>query len=199
MTTPTPSTSSIVTTQDDVNRRRDFLKKGGALGLATIALGFMDVKPGWAQTRSASEAGDAHILNVALALEHEAIAAYGVGAKTGLLKGGVLKLALQFRGQHEAHAEALEGAIRSMGAYAVRAKPAKEYAFPVNKLHNPADVLRFAAGLEKAAAMAYLGTVPSFHNRGLSKTAASIMGDETMHWAVLRNALGENPVPIGFI
>lgn len=199
MTRSTPSTPPIILAQDDVNRRRDFLKKSGALGLATIALGFMDVKAGWAQTKSASEAGDAHILNVALALEHEAIAAYGVGAKSGLLKGGVLKLALQFRGQHEAHAEALEGAIRGMGTRAVKAKPVKEYAFPVNKLHNQADVLRFAAGLEKAAAMAYLGTVPGFHNRGLAKTAASIMGDETMHWAVLRNALGENPVPISFI
>jgi rubrerythrin len=159
----------------------------------------MDIKPGWAQTRSTSETGDAQILNVALALEHQAIAAYGVGAKSGLLKGGVLKLALQFRGQHEAHAEALQGAIRGMGARAVKPKSVEEYHFPVNTLHNQADVLRFAASLEKAAAMAYLGTVPEFHNRGLAKTAASIMGDETMHWAVLRDALGKNPVPISFI
>jgi len=42
-----------------------------------------------------------------------------------------------------------------------------------------------------------LGAVPVFGNRDLSKAAASILGDEAMHWAVLRNALGEAPVPSG--
>lgn len=199
MSNETSATPVIASIEETINPRRDFLKKGGAFGLATIALGLVNVQPGWARTVSSSEAGDARILNVALGLEFEAIAAYGVGAKSGLLKGQALKLALQFRGQHRAHAEALQGAIRGMGARAVGPKPVKDYHFPVNTLHNQADVLRFAAGLEKAAAMAYLGTVPEFHNRGLAKTAASIMGDETMHWAVLRDALGENPVPISFI
>lgn len=189
----------LVATAETTQPRRDFLKKGGAFGLAAIALGLVDIKPGWASMSSSSEAGDAQILNVALALEFEAIAAYGVGAKSGLLKGQVLKLALQFRGQHRAHAEALQGAIRGMGGRAVTPKPVADYHFPVSTLHSQADVVRFAAGLEKAAAMAYLGTVPDFHNRGLAKTAASIMGDETMHWAVLRGALGENPVPVTFI
>ena len=35
--------------------------------------------------------------------------------------------------------------------------------------------------------------------RNLIKGAAAILGDETMHWAVLLNALGENPVPAPFI
>ena len=29
--------------------------------------------------------------------------------------------------------------------------------------------------------------------------AASILGDEAMHWAILRNALGEAPVPSAFM
>ncbi len=32
-----------------------------------------------------------------------------------------------------------------------------------------------------------------------SLTAASILGDETMHWSVLLNALVEDPVPAAFI
>lgn len=60
-------------------------------------------------------------------------------------------------------------------------------------------MLRFAADLEKGAASAYLGAVPVFANEDLAKAAASILGDETMHWAILRNALGENPVPAAFI
>ncbi len=36
-------------------------------------------------------------------------------------------------------------------------------------------------------------------SKDLAKYAASILGDEAMHWAILRNALGENPVPAAFI
>ena len=46
---------------------------------------------------------------------------------------------------------------------------------------------------------AYLGAVPIFGNRDLAKAAASILGDEAMHWAILRNALGETPVPSAFV
>jgi hypothetical protein len=53
--------------------------------------------------------------------------------------------------------------------------------------------------LEKGAASAYLSVLPSFHNKELVSAAASILGDETMHWAILLNALGEDPVPAAFI
>jgi hypothetical protein len=46
---------------------------------------------------------------------------------------------------------------------------------------------------------AYLGAVPVFGNRDLAKAAASILGDEAMHWAILRNALGDDPVPAAFV
>ena len=46
---------------------------------------------------------------------------------------------------------------------------------------------------------AYLAAVPAFGNRDLARAAASILGDEAMHWAVLRNVLGEDPVPAAFV
>lgn len=62
------------------------------------------------------------------------------------------------------------------------------------------DVLKFAARLEQGAVSACLGAVPLFGNRDLSKAAASILGDEAMHWAVLRQAIGEIPVvPVAFM
>ena len=51
----------------------------------------------------------------------------------------------------------------------------------------------------KSAVSAYLGAVPAFADRKLSRAAASILGDEAMHWAILRNALGEDPVPVAFV
>jgi hypothetical protein len=43
------------------------------------------------------------------------------------------------------------------------------------------------------------GAVPLFGDRDLAKAAASILGDEAMHSAILRQALGENPVPEPFV
>ena len=77
-------------------------------------------------------------------------------------------------------------------------KPA-DYNFPMETLKTQTDVLRFAADLEQGAASGYLGVVPVLGDRDLAKAVASILGDEAMHWAILRQALGENPVPEPFI
>lgn len=192
--------STVINVTDTaIDSRRRFLKSASGLTLTALALGTITAPAGWAAETSGSESGDVQILNVALGLEHEAIAAYALAAKSGLLTPGVLKVALEFQGQHKAHADVLASTVHKLGGHAVVAKSIKAYHFPVSGLNNQADVLRFAAGLEHAAATAYLGAVPQFHNRALSKAAASIMGDETMHWAILRNALGENPVPMAFI
>lgn len=60
----------------------------------------------------------------------------------------------------------------------IRRLPTQSYHFPVETLKSQADVLRFAATLEKGAVSAYLGAVPLFGNRDLSMAAASILGDE---------------------
>jgi rubrerythrin len=137
------------------------------------------------------------ILNTALAAELEAVAAYTVGAKSGLLQKPVLDLAVTFQGHHKEHADVLAKTIQKLGGKPVAAKA--QYSFPTDQLKNQTDVLRFAAGLEKGAVSAYLGAVPLFAQRELSKAAASILGDEAMHWAVLRQAIGEQPVPSAFV
>jgi hypothetical protein len=53
--------------------------------------------------------------------------------------------------------------------------------------------------LEKGAASAYLGTIPILTDRDLARELASILGDEAMHWAVLRQTLGDAPVPEAFV
>ena len=180
--------------------RRLFLRRGGLFTLgATAALALAVPGRALAMKSNTSEAEDIAILNVALSLEHQAIAAYQVGAESGLLQEAVLDLAVQFQGHHKAHADILAATVGKLGGKPAEAMKAAEYKFPVATLKSQADVLRFAAGLEKGAASAYLGAVPQFANRDLAKAAASILGDETMHWAVLLNALGENPVPAAFI
>lgn len=176
--------------------RRHFLKTSGAL-LSGGAVALLAGAPSLAQAADKHAESDIRILNTALGAELEAIAAYQVGAESGLLQKPVLDLAVTFQGHHKEHADVLAKTVQKLGGKPVAAK--SKYNFPVQNLKSQADVLRFAAGLEQGAVSAYLGAVPLFRNRDLSKAAASILGDEAMHWAVLRNALGEAPVPSAFV
>jgi len=176
--------------------RRAFLGKSGLL-LSGAAVALLAGREALAAKGSQSTAADARILNTALGAELEAIAAYQVGAESGLLQKPVLDLAVTFQGHHKEHAELLAKTIAKLGGKPVSAKA--RYSFPTETLKTQADVLRFAATLEKGAVSAYLGAVPVFGNRDLVKAAASILGDEAMHWAILRNALGEVPVPSAFV
>jgi rubrerythrin len=181
---------------DPVAARRAFLGKSGLLlsGTAVALLSGRDVLA--ANTKGGTES-DVRILNTALAAELEAIAAYQVGAESGLLQKPVLELAVTFQGHHKEHADVLAKTVSKLGGSPVVAKA--KYTFPTEKLKSQADVLRFAASLEKGAVSAYLGAVPVFGDRELAKAAASILGDEAMHWAILRNAVGEAPVPSAFV
>ena len=177
--------------------RRRFLRGTKAAGLSGVAIALMGSSEVIARGLSGDVAADVTILNAALSAEREAVAAYQVGAESGLLSKGVLSIALGFQGHHKEHRDVLVSTIGKLGG-AVKDAPAF-YNFPVEKLKNERDVLMFAAGLEKGAVSAYLGAVPLFNNRDLAAAAASILGDEAMHWAVLRGALGLDPVPAAFM
>src|SRR6185436_19794702 len=71
---------------------------------------------------------DTAILNVALALEHEAINAYALGAQSGLLQKPVLDVAVMFQGHHKAHRDALIATIEKLGGKAVAERKPAEYA-----------------------------------------------------------------------
>ena len=176
--------------------RRQFLRASGAL-LSGGAVAMLVGAPSLARAADKHAESDVRILNTALGAELEAVAAYQVGAESGLLQKPVLDLAVTFQGHHKEHAELLRKTISQLGGKPVEAKA--RYTFPVETLKTQADVLKFAASLEKGAVSAYLGAVPVFGNRDLAKAAASILGDEAMHWAVLRNAVGEAPVPGAFV
>jgi hypothetical protein len=178
--------------------RRRFISQAGVAtfsGVAVAMLGGCSSATAIAATDDAVQQ-DIRILNTAIGAEHEAVAAYQLGAESGLLEPGVLKVAVQFQGHHKQHIDALAAAVISLGGTSASGKD--DYNFPVEKLKAQADVLSFAAGLERGAMSAYAGAIPLFDNRDLSAAAASILADEAMHWAVLRSALGLDPVPEAF-
>lgn len=170
---------------------------GGAALLSAGAVALLAGRDALAKSAAPAEA-DVRILNTALAAELEAVAAYQLGAESGLLGAAVKPVALQFQGHHKEHADVLAATVRKLGGRPV--EPKARYSFPTEKLKAEADVLRFAAGLERGAVSAYLNAVPLFQDRALAQAAASILGDEAMHWAVFRQVLGETPwVPSAFV
>lgn len=182
-----------------LSRRRAMSASGAAVlsASAVALLGGRDALAAGAKVSAQELEADVRILNTALGAELEAVAAYQVGAESGLLSKAVLPVAVAFQGHHKEHAAAIAGTVQKLGGKPVVAK--EKYQFPVEKLKVEADVLRFAAGLERGAISAYLGAVPLFADRALAQVAASILGDEAMHWAVLRQVLGEAPVPSAFM
>ena len=189
--TPQHETSDLF-----VPQRRGLIKGAGMLSAGALLM--LAGAPTRAQGMGANSESDARILNVALALEHEAINAYQLGAGSGLLQKGVLDVAVSFQGHHKAHRNALIATIQKLGGTPVAEKKLDDYAkaLKADTLRNQADVLDLAARLELGATNAYLGVIPSLGSKDLAKVAARLAADETMHFTVLTNALGR-PLPGG--
>jgi hypothetical protein len=142
--------------------------------------------------RNAHHNNDIAVLQGALALEHEGIAAYTLAGGTGLLTPDVLKIALTFLGHHKGHRDALAKIIQKAGSSPVQPKTDAEYTteLKLGDLKSQADVITFAAGLEKGAANAYVGQIAALTDHELTHLFAQLSTDEAVHWAVLDGALG---------
>jgi rubrerythrin len=183
----------------DISRRRVLL--GGTTALSAAAVALLAGAPAWAAKKAAGHdaSRDATVLNTALALEHEGINAYTLGAQSNLLEKSVLAVAVKFQDDHKVHRDRLISVIKTLGATPVQEKTLAAYAqeLEVEKLKSQADVLKFAAGLERGAVNAYLGIIPSFDDRPLAKLAGQLAADEMGHFIVLTQALGQAlPAPL---
>jgi rubrerythrin len=155
---------------------------GTGTALAMIGPGLLG--PFITAAEAASE-GDINILQTAAKSERTAIKAYTDAAGTGLLSPGVLAVAKGFMADHVAHRDALEGAIKSAGM-----KPGTGVvAITYPPLKSQSDILKFAETLERGAVTAYLSSIPTLTDRNLAKVAASILGMESTHVAVLAYTL----------
>jgi rubrerythrin len=179
-----------------VSRRGILLK--GAVTLSATSIALLSGTRAIAATAKANHDGsrDAAVLNTALALEHEGINAYTLGAQSNLLEKPVLAVAVKFQDDHKAHRDRLIKVIKTLGGTPVEEKPLAAYAqeLEVSKLKSQTDVLNFAMGLERGATNAYLGIIPTFSDRTLAKLAGQLAADEAGHFIVLSQAL-QRPLP----
>lgn len=182
-----------IDSEEKLSRRSLLRAAGGSVLSATAVLALSGASASLKSAHADDHASqDVAILNVALGLEHEGIAAYQLGAESGLLSKGVLDVAVQFQSHHKTHRDALTDTILAMGGQPVEAHALSQYAgdLKANTLRNQTDVLKLAVGLELGAANAYLGVIPSFESSDLAQVAARLAADETMHWTALTSALG---------
>ena len=173
-------------------RRRDLFREAGRTGLALglAAAGRPLLAMPAKDTPSAAD--DLMLMNTALALEHEAIWAYGLAGGSGLLPAKAKEVGLLFQGSHKGHRDLLADAVRRKGG--VPFEPKNEYFFGI-PLADEKDVLELAFKLEVGAARVYLYVVDRFQDRALSGSAAKILSDEVLHATVLRSVLGRDVVP----
>lgn len=171
--------------------RRQFLGAGTAtLGMAATAL---TSSPAVA---ARGRSGDLGVLQTALALEHEGIAAYRIAGKSGLLSPGTLKLALTFMGHHQQHRDSLARLVMQLGGHPLEPKTDAQYIaeLKLGALKSEGDVVALATTLERGAASAYIGQVSSLEDLKIARLFASLSADEAVHWTTLNNAAG-TPIP----
>ncbi len=148
-----------------------------------------------ATTLFAPAMADVDILMGAIGLEQQAQYAYGAGAKSGLLSADVVKVATAIADQHKQHEAALTAAVTKLGGTAPKAKDT----YDLGTLKTQEDVLKLALMLEVQAANAYFDAFTKLTDVGLKNAGLSIMNDETQHVAILRSALGMDPVSSSFM
>ena len=172
--------------------RRSFLSHAGIVALGAGASALVPVRA----LAAATQPGDIGVIQTALALEHEGIAAYQIAGKSGLLSPGTLKLALVFLGHHQAHRDSLAKLVAEAGGKPVEPRTDAQYIedLKLDSLKTEGDVVALATTLERGAASAYIGQIAALREPRLAKLFASISADEAVHWTTLNNAAG-TPIP----
>ena len=174
--------------------RRTFLREAGALALGASAASLLAGRPAFAAAPQIP--GDVGVIQTALAIEHEGIAAYRLAGGSGLLSPGTLSVALIFKGHHEAHRDSLARLVTQAGSQPVEPKSDAQYVADLRlaSLRSERDVVALATMLEHGAASAYIGQINAIRDPGLANLFASISADEALHWTAL-NAAGGGQIP----
>lgn len=172
--------------------RRSFLAHAGMVTVGAVASSLL---PNRTQA-AATQHDDIGVIQTALTLEHEGIAAYQIAGKSGLLSPGTLKLALVFLGHHQAHRDSLAKLVAEAGGKPVEPKTDAQYIeeLKLGSLKTEGDVVALATTLERGAASAYIGQIAALREPKLAQLFASISADEVVHWTTLNNAAG-TPIP----
>jgi bacterioferritin (cytochrome b1) len=177
--------------------RRALLQTSGAglaAGIAVMAAGCGGQTPTVTRTISpAARSANVEILNLALDLEHKAIAAYTAGIP--LLSGHAQKSAQRFLAQELQHADELFSLIRHQDGQPNKPQPTYDLGRPQSRK----DVLQLLHEIERAQVRAYLAAIPEVTPGTYKSALGAILGSDAQHVALLRAALGTPPLAGAFV
>jgi rubrerythrin len=182
-----------------MTNRRSFLARAGGMTLGTGAAGlFAGLGPMQSVAQTQDDIG---VIQTALALEHEGIAAYEIAGKSGLLSAGTLKVASVFMGHHQAHRDALAKLVMQAGGKPVERKSDAAYTqeLKLGSLKSENDVIALATRLEYGAAGAYITQIAALKDSKLARLFAQISADEAIHWTTLTAAAGKSAPTAAFV
>jgi len=168
----------------DKNMRRVWLKLGELI--AAIEVAHSPIVASASPSQNVQFPDDLTILNVALGLEHQAVAAYQAGAESKLLSDPVLAIAVSFQNDHKRHRDTIIKLIKQYGGTPV--EPKSSYDF--GTIQTAEDILKLAHTLEQGAVDAYLANAYKLKSSAVLDAAVPIVVDEVRHATVFKLALG---------
>lgn len=133
-------------------------------------------------------------LTVVLQLEQTALVAYEAIANAGILA----PLLREFLDQDRQHADQLSSALQSMGAKPPIPPRRTDIPGLARATSSRPAAARFAIGLELRTIAAYQGAVRNVTDSNLLRTCAGAMGTDAQQLVVLRQLVGQDPVPRAF-
>ncbi|HEY3670099.1 MAG TPA: ferritin-like domain-containing protein [Acidimicrobiia bacterium] len=178
---------------DPVTRRSTLLRglpKTGVLAAAGLGTAMVALL---ASPAFADKTMDVQMLQTAASIENLAVATYDTALTLDFIGGasanGVVKAFVEkTKEQHQQHAEAFNAAVTRLGGKA-QDQPDPVLLGVVNNakpsLTGPAQVVDLALELEDGAAQTYVANTGTYANKNARTVAASIMGVEAQHVAIL--------------
>jgi Ferritin-like domain len=178
---------------DESTRRRALLgglPTGGVLAAAGLGTAMVALL---ATPAFANKAMDVQMLQTAASIENLAIATYATALTLDFIGGAsaipVVKAFVQkTKDQHQQHAQAFNAAATRLGGKS-QDQPDPVLLGVVNNakpgLTGPAQVVDLAIELENGAASTYVANTGAYANKNARSVAASIMGVEAQHVAIL--------------
>jgi rubrerythrin len=125
------------------------------------------------------------------------VVAYDTGLDRGLLSKSLEGSARRLRDQEREHTAALASALEERGATAPE-PPRPGEVRGLAGIKSEREMLRFAVELENTIVIAYIDAHRKLKDEALLRTFAQIMASEGQHLVVLRQALGDDPLPSAF-
>jgi hypothetical protein len=183
---------------EDSHSRRALFAGGGSAAVAAFGLVAAcsdSSKPLRLKVRSGVtvQRADVAALNGLLDLEQHTIAAYAAGIP--LLRRSAAKAGQQFLAHELAHAQALSDLVKRAGGKPGKPRPSYNLGSPTTE----AQVLTLLRGLEDEQLTAYTRMMPLLSPGRLRSAVVAIFANDAQHVAVLREQLGESPIPAAFV